>query len=91
MGNSQKLPRRPRDASEEKTREKPDEKEGAEIISLTLPVTSLPILSFPVRPLPVTSLFPVTAPSQIRARSNMTYYLCSFIQCASFLWNMSIY
>jgi hypothetical protein len=53
-------------------------------------------MSFPVRPLPVTSfpvtwLFPVTAPSQIRAWSNMTYYLCSFIQCASFLWNMSIY
>jgi hypothetical protein len=34
---------------------------------------------------------PVTAPSQIRTRSNMTYYFCSFIQCASFLWNMSIY
>jgi hypothetical protein len=59
MGNSQKFPRRPRDASEENTREKPDEKKGAAIISLTLPVTSLPIMSFPVRPLPVTS-FPVT-------------------------------
>jgi hypothetical protein len=48
MGSSQKFPRRPRDASEENTREKPDEKKGAAIISLTLPVTSLPIMSFPV-------------------------------------------
>jgi hypothetical protein len=100
MGKSQKIPSRPRGASEEKTREKPGEKKGAEKYLPYTSLTSLPIMSFPMTSYPVTFgetmsgdiiSGDVTAPPQIRARSSMTYYLCSFIQFASFLWKMNIF
>ena len=74
MGNSQMFRVDPEVFPKKKRRKNPVRKKVREIISPTLPVTSLPIQSFRVTSLPVTSLLPLTHPPQMRVRSNMTYY-----------------